>query len=114
MKAILSVFDKTSLVEFASPLVAKGYELISTGGTFRTLAEANLPVQQVADFTGAPEILGGRVKTLHPIFGPSLSRPQSRNSHCSCAMSRVFLNRSVQIRLKRWRNFAHVIFSQVL
>ena len=77
MKAILSVFDKTSLVEFARPLVAKGYELISTGGTFRTLIEANLPVQQVADFTGAPEILGGRVKTLHPkVHGGILARRQ--------------------------------------
>ncbi len=65
-RAILSVSDKTGLVAFARRLAAKGIELLSTGGTQRALAGAGLTVQPVADFTQAPEILGGRVKTLHP------------------------------------------------
>ncbi|MBW6456632.1 MAG: bifunctional phosphoribosylaminoimidazolecarboxamide formyltransferase/IMP cyclohydrolase [Trueperaceae bacterium] len=75
-RALLSVSDKTGLVEFASALVALGYEIVATGGTKRALAEAGLPVTAVADVTGAPEILGGRVKTLHPaIHGALLALP---------------------------------------
>ncbi|MDQ6748596.1 MAG: bifunctional phosphoribosylaminoimidazolecarboxamide formyltransferase/IMP cyclohydrolase [Candidatus Dormibacteraeota bacterium] len=66
MKAVLSVFDKTGLVEFARELVELGYELHSTGGTRKALAEAGVPVSSVSDLTGFPEIMGGRVKTLHP------------------------------------------------
>ena len=65
-RAILSVSDKTGLVPFARRLAAHGVELLSTGGTQRALAEAGLEVIAVGAFTGAPEILGGRVKTLHP------------------------------------------------
>ena len=65
-KALLSVTDKSGIVEFAQGLVALGYELLSTGGTARTLREAGLPVTEVSDFTGFPEMLEGRVKTLHP------------------------------------------------
>jgi phosphoribosylaminoimidazolecarboxamide formyltransferase/IMP cyclohydrolase len=65
-RAILSVSDKSGLVAFARRLVARGVELVSTGGTHRALGEAGLPVVAVGDFTQAPEILGGRVKTLHP------------------------------------------------
>jgi len=65
-RAILSVSDKAGLVPFARRLVARGVELLSTGGTQRALAEAGLTVVPVGEFTGAPEILGGRVKTLHP------------------------------------------------
>lgn len=73
--ALLSVSDKTGLVEFARGLVAQGYTLVSTGGTQRTLAEAGLPVQSVSELTGFPEILDGRVKTLHPkIHGGLLAR----------------------------------------
>ncbi|NLC53019.1 MAG: bifunctional phosphoribosylaminoimidazolecarboxamide formyltransferase/IMP cyclohydrolase, partial [Firmicutes bacterium] len=73
--ALLSVSDKTGLVEFARGLVEQGFTLISTGGTQRALAEAGLPVQGVADLTGFPEILDGRVKTLHPkIHGGLLAR----------------------------------------
>ena len=64
--ALLSVSDKTGLVEFAQGLVEQGFTLVSTGGTQRALAEAGLPVQGVSDLTGFPEILDGRVKTLHP------------------------------------------------
>lgn len=75
MRALLSVYDKTGIVELARELVGRGYELISTGGTFAAIAEAGLPVTQVADVTGSPEILDGRVKTLHPrIHGGLLAR----------------------------------------
>ena len=74
-RALLSVSDKTGLVEFARALVALGVELLSTGGTAALLAKENVPVTQVQDFTGAPEMLGGRVKTLHPrIHGGILAR----------------------------------------
>ena len=66
MKALISVFDKAGIVEFARALAGAGFELVSTGGTHKTLADAGLSVQQVSDLTGFPEILDGRVKTLHP------------------------------------------------
>ncbi len=65
-RALLSVSDKAGLVPFAAGLVARGFELVSTGGTARTLREAGLPVTDVAAVTGFPEMLDGRVKTLHP------------------------------------------------
>ena len=65
-RALLSVSDKTGLVPFAAALVARGFELVSTGGTARALREAGLPVTDVAAVTGFPEMLDGRVKTLHP------------------------------------------------
>ncbi|MES9995814.1 IMP cyclohydrolase [Desulfovibrio aminophilus] len=65
-RAILSVTDKTGLVDFARALSEKGVELVSTGGTMKSLRAAGLPVTSVSDVTGFPEILGGRVKTLHP------------------------------------------------
>src|SRR5438876_10275866 len=66
-RALLSVSDKTGLVDFARELVTKyGVELISTGGTRKALADAGLPVRDISDLTGFPEILDGRVKTLHP------------------------------------------------
>lgn len=65
-RALVSVTDKTGLADFASFLVGGGVELVSTGGTMRLLAEAGLPVTAVSAVTGFPEILGGRVKTLHP------------------------------------------------
>lgn len=65
-RAILSVTDKGGLPDFAAFLVKGGVELVSTGGTFKTLKDAGLPVTQVSEVTGFPEIMGGRVKTLHP------------------------------------------------
>jgi phosphoribosylaminoimidazolecarboxamide formyltransferase/IMP cyclohydrolase len=74
-KAILSVFDKTGLVPFASALHKLGWQLISSGGTSKALAAAGIPCIEVAEYTGSPEILGGRVKTLHPaIHGGLLAR----------------------------------------
>jgi phosphoribosylaminoimidazolecarboxamide formyltransferase / IMP cyclohydrolase len=65
-RALISVFDKTGIVEFAKRLVSLQIEILSTGGTSKLLREAGVPVRDVADFTGWPEMLGGRVKTLHP------------------------------------------------
>ena len=74
-RALLSVSDKTGLVEFAAALHGLGVELLSTGGTAEVLATAGLPVKQVAEHTGFPEIMDGRVKTLHPrIHGGILGR----------------------------------------
>lgn len=65
-KAVISVSDKAGVVDFARGLTAEGYQIISTGGTFKTLKEAGIPVSYVTEITGFPEILDGRVKTLHP------------------------------------------------
>ncbi len=74
-KALLSVYDKTGLADFARALADAGFELVSTGGTAREIAAAGLAVSEVADLTGSPEILGGRVKTLHPaVHGGILAR----------------------------------------
>ena len=78
MKALLSVYDKTGVEGLGRGLTDAGYELISTGGTHRSLADAGVPVRQVSDVTGSPEILEGRVKTLHPtIHGGLLARRDS-------------------------------------
>ena len=79
MRALISVYDKTGVVEFGRHVADAGYELVSTGGTHRTLTEeGGLSVRQVADVTGSPEILAGRVKTLHPVIhGGLLARRES-------------------------------------
>ena len=79
MRALISVYDKTGVVEFGRRISQAGYELISTGGTHRTLTEeGGLEVRQVAEVTGSPEILDGRVKTLHPVIhGGLLARRES-------------------------------------
>ena len=74
-RALLSVSDKTGIVEFARGLASLGIEILSTGGTASLLSKEGVKVTQVQDFTGAPEMLGGRVKTLHPkIHGGLLAR----------------------------------------
>ena len=65
-RALLSVTDKQGVTGFAKGLVDAGFSLLSTGGTRRAIAEAGVPVQEVADYTGFPEMMDGRVKTLHP------------------------------------------------
>src|SRR5579863_8787325 len=65
-RALLSVSDKTGLVEFARGLAELGIEIVSTGGTARELTGAGLQVRQISELTGFPEIMDGRVKTLHP------------------------------------------------
>ncbi|MYC29621.1 MAG: bifunctional phosphoribosylaminoimidazolecarboxamide formyltransferase/IMP cyclohydrolase [Chloroflexi bacterium] len=84
MRALISVFDKTGVVEFGKRLADAGFELISTGGTHRTLAEeGGLPVLQVSEVTGSPEILDGRVKTLHPVIHGGILARQDLPAHLS-------------------------------
>lgn len=74
-RAIISVSNKTGIVEFAKELNEMGVEILSTGGTAKTLREAGIPVKDVSEHTGSPEMLDGRVKTLHPrIHGGLLAR----------------------------------------
>ena len=74
-RALISVSDKTGIVELAQGLASRGYEIVSTGGTARTLAEAGVSVTNVSDITGFPEMMDGRVKTLHPnVHGGILAR----------------------------------------
>ncbi len=82
-RALLSVYDKSGLVDFAKRLAAAGAELVSSGGTARALAEAGLDVTAVADVTGAPEILGGRVKTLHPAIHGGILAAAGDPSHAA-------------------------------
>ncbi len=81
MRALLSVYDKRGLVELASGLAELGWELVSSGGTSRTLAEAGLAVRSVEDLTGAPEMLDGRVKTLHPAVHGAILADRSEPAH---------------------------------
>jgi len=75
VRALISVYDKTGIVEFARRIAALGIEILSTGGTASMLSKEGVKVTQVQDFTGAPEMLGGRVKTLHPrVHGGILAR----------------------------------------
>ena len=79
-RALLSVYDKTGLVEFARALHEAGVELLSTGGSAKSLQSAGIPVKEVAQETGSPEILDGRVKTLHPkIHGGLLAQRNDRH-----------------------------------
>src|SRR5881227_3259239 len=80
-RALLSVSDKTGLVELARGLAKFGVELISTGGTRKALADAGLPVKDIAEITGFPEILDGRVKTLHPAIYAGLLAKRDKPEH---------------------------------
>ncbi|HLP17266.1 MAG TPA: bifunctional phosphoribosylaminoimidazolecarboxamide formyltransferase/IMP cyclohydrolase, partial [Bacteroidota bacterium] len=71
-KALISVSDKTGIVEFAGALHALGVEIISTGGTHALLQSHKIPAKQISELTGFPEILDGRVKTLHPVVHAGL------------------------------------------
>src|ERR1700753_2481213 len=80
-RALLSVTDKTGLVEFASALAGHGVELVSTGGTAKALRDAGLTVLDISDLTGFPEMLDGRVKTLHPRVHGGLLYKRGEASH---------------------------------
>ena len=84
-RAILSVTDKTGVVEFARGLADLGVELVSTGGTASALAEAGLSVRPIEDFTGFPEIMGGRVKTLHPKLYAGVLALRDDSAHMAAA-----------------------------
>src|SRR5271166_1181181 len=82
-RALISVSDKTGLVEFARALARHGVELVSTGGTRKALAEGGLTALDVADLTGFPEMMDGRVKTLHPGVHGGLLAVRDRNDHAA-------------------------------
>jgi phosphoribosylaminoimidazolecarboxamide formyltransferase/IMP cyclohydrolase len=79
--AILSVYDKTGIVEFAQGLTSLGWTLLASGGTAKILSQNGLSVTEVADYTRSPEILGGRVKTLHPAIHGGLLARSTKEDH---------------------------------
>ena len=87
MRALLSVSDKAGLVEFARGLADRDVELVSTGGTARALAEAGLDVTNVSDVTGFPEMMDGRVKTLHPAIHAGILARRDRSDDLSAIES---------------------------
>src|SRR3984957_8332000 len=82
-RALISVSDKTGLIETAQALAAAGVELVSTGGTRTAIAAAGLPVKDVAELTGFPEMMDGRVKTLHPIVHGGLLGVRDAPEHAA-------------------------------
>ncbi|HWF35645.1 MAG TPA: bifunctional phosphoribosylaminoimidazolecarboxamide formyltransferase/IMP cyclohydrolase, partial [Solirubrobacteraceae bacterium] len=84
-RAMLSVSDKTGIVEFARGLCELGIEIVSTGGTAQTLAEGGVPLRLISDYTGFPEIMDGRVKTLHPKLYAGLLAVRSDAAHLQAA-----------------------------
>src|SRR5208282_5893637 len=81
LRALISVSDKSGVVEFARTLAGYGIELVSTGGTRKALSDAGLAVLDVADLTGFPEMMDGRVKTLHPAVHGGLLAIRSNPAH---------------------------------
>jgi len=79
--AFLSVSDKTGIVDLAEGLVRSGYQIISSGGTHAVLQSEGIPVMRVSDYTGSPEILDGRVKTLHPKIHGGILAQRDNSSH---------------------------------
>ena len=103
-KALLSVSNKAGLVPLAQGLLDAGYQLISSGGTAASLAAAGLPVTKVAEHTGAPEILGGRVKTLHPrIHGGILAKRDEPAHQADLAAQAIDLIDVVVVNLYPFR-----------
>ncbi len=80
-RALISVTDKSGIDELARALSRFGVEILSTGGTAKALAQAGIPIREVADFTGFPEMLDGRVKTLHPKIHGGILGIRSRVEH---------------------------------
>ena len=80
-RALISVSDKTGLIEFAAALSQMGVEILSTGGTAKAIAEAGIPVVEVAERTGFPEVMDGRVKTLHPVIHGGLLARRDMDHH---------------------------------
>lgn len=86
-RALISVSDKTGIVEFAKGLHELGVEIISTGGTMKAISEAGIPVMSVSELTGFPEMMDGRVKTLHPKIHGGILAVRDNPAH-----------------VKRWKN----------
>ena len=81
MKALISVSDKTGIVEFAKELESMGIEIISTGGTYKKLKEEGVKAIEISELTGFPECLDGRVKTLHPKVHAGILAMRSNPKH---------------------------------
>ena len=84
-RALLSVSDKTGLIDFAKALEAKGVEILSTGGTAKALRDAGIVVKDVSEATGFPEMMDGRVKTLHPVVHGGLLALRDDEAHQKAA-----------------------------
>ena len=95
-RALLSVSDKTGIVELAQALVAHQVELLSTGGTYRVIQEAGIAVTEVAEYTGFPEMMDGRVKTLHPKIHGGLLHLRDNDQHVRRR------KRTISVRLIWW------------
>src|SRR5688500_3756315 len=99
-RALLSVSDKSGLVDFARALATRGFDLVSTGGTARTLQQAGLAVVRISDVTGFPEMMDGRVKTLHPlVHGGILARRGRADDLASAAAHNITLIDLVVVNL---------------
>src|SRR5580658_68427 len=83
MRVLISVTDKTGVIEFARDLSALGAELISTGGTARLLRDSGIPVRDVSEVTGFPEMLDGRVKTMHPNITGAILAVRDNPAHAA-------------------------------
>ena len=98
--ALLSVSNKSGIVDFAEGLVRAGYQIISSGGTHAVLQAEGIPVMRVSDYTGSPEILDGRVKTLHPkIHGGILSQRGNASHDLDRKVNRIELIDIVAVNL---------------
>lgn len=107
-RALLSVSDKSGLLEFARGLVARGFELVSTGGTARTLSHDGLPVTSISEVTGFPEMMDGRVKTLHPmVHGGILARRAHAADLAAAAQHGITLIDLVAVNLYPFVQAAH-------
>lgn len=116
-KAVLSVSDKTGIIEFAKGLVEEGFVLISTGGTFKTLQEAGIPVTYVSEITGFPEILDGRVKTLHPKIHGGILAMDTAEHRAQCEEAGIDLIDLVCVNLYPFRETIakeHVTFEEAI
>src|SRR5436190_7388049 len=99
-RALLSVSDKTGIADLGRGLAARGFELVSTGGTARALADAGLAVTNVSDVTGFPEMMDGRVKTLHPkVHGGILARRDHPDDLAAAASQAIGLIDVVAVNL---------------
>ncbi len=111
-RAVVSVSDKTNLIEIAQTLSALGVELISTGGTSKTLSDAGISVREVFEYTGAPEILDGRVKTLHPkVHGGLLAMRGNAQHEAELAMNHIEKIDLVIVNLYPFENTGNDFFS---
>src|SRR5690348_9164474 len=107
-RALLSVTDKTGVVDFAKRLHAMRVELISTGGTAKLLRDNQVPVREVADITGFPEMLDGRVKTLHPRIAGGILAVRANAGHMSSLVAhQIPTIQMVVVNLYEFEKFAN-------